>query len=114
ASPSLTVPTRSSSVFRRPNWRRSVRRLAARRRTVSRIHTRFPSQHSLTSSILFCEVRVKPHRGVFTVALIGPDGAGKSTISRKVVEMLDIPAKYLYMGVNLEASNLMLPTTRLA
>jgi len=57
---------------------------------------------------------VKPHRGVFTVALIGPDGAGKSTISRKVVEMLDIPAKYLYMGVNLEASNLMLPTTRLA
>lgn len=56
---------------------------------------------------------MKLRRGVFTVALIGPDGAGKSTISRKVIELLDIPAKYLYMGVNLESSNLMLPTTRL-
>ena len=50
---------------------------------------------------------------MFTVALIGPDGAGKSTIGRKLEKNSPLPAKYLYMGVNLESSNLVLPTTRL-
>lgn len=50
---------------------------------------------------------------VFTVAIIGADGAGKSTITRQVIQSLTIPAKYVYMGVNLENSNLVLPTTRL-
>jgi thymidylate kinase len=49
-----------------------------------------------------------------TVALIGSDGAGKSTVAREVVRRLPIPSEYLYMGVNLEASPVMLPTTRLA
>jgi thymidylate kinase len=49
-----------------------------------------------------------------TVALVGADGAGKSTLCREV-EAADLPApvKSIYMGVNLEASSLMLPTTRL-
>jgi thymidylate kinase len=52
---------------------------------------------------------------VITVALIGPDGAGKSTISRALErEPLPGPLKRIYMGVNLESSSLMLPTTRLA
>ena len=50
---------------------------------------------------------------MFTVALIGPDGAGKSTIGRKLEQVSPLPAKYVYMGVNLESSNLVLPTTRL-
>jgi thymidylate kinase len=50
---------------------------------------------------------------MFTIALIGPDGAGKSTIGRKLQEMSPFPIKYVYMGVNLESSNLVLPTTRL-
>lgn len=50
---------------------------------------------------------------MFTVALVGPDGAGKSTIGRAVEQQLPLPARYLYMGVNLEASDVMLPTTRL-
>lgn len=50
---------------------------------------------------------------MFTVALIGPDGAGKSTIGRKLELISPIPVKYVYMGVNLESSNLVLPTTRL-
>jgi thymidylate kinase len=50
---------------------------------------------------------------MFTVALIGPDGAGKSTIGQKLEQISPIPIKYLYMGVNLESSNLVLPTTRL-
>lgn len=50
---------------------------------------------------------------MFTVALIGPDGAGKSTIGHKLEQVSPLPIKYMYMGVNLESSNLVLPTTRL-
>jgi cytidylate kinase len=51
---------------------------------------------------------------MFTVALIGPDGAGKTTISRRLEHELPLPVKYVYMGINTVASNHMLPTTRLA
>jgi thymidylate kinase len=50
---------------------------------------------------------------MFTVALIGPDGAGKTTIGRRLEHALPLPVKYVYMGVNLDSSNHMLPTTRL-
>jgi thymidylate kinase len=50
---------------------------------------------------------------MFTVALIGPDGAGKTTIGREVETTLSIPVKYVYMGINLDSSSLVLPTTRL-
>jgi thymidylate kinase len=49
----------------------------------------------------------------FTVALIGPDGSGKTTVARALDGALSLPVKYLYMGVNWEASNHLLPTTRL-
>jgi thymidylate kinase len=49
-----------------------------------------------------------------SVALIGIDGAGKSTVAHDVVGRLPFDAGYLYMGVNLDASPVMLPTTRLA
>lgn len=48
-----------------------------------------------------------------TVALIGPDGSGKTTIAKRLENTLPLPIKYLYMGVNLDSSNHMLPTTRL-
>ncbi|HET7743688.1 MAG TPA: hypothetical protein VFK76_03015 [Gaiellaceae bacterium] len=47
------------------------------------------------------------------MALIGPDGAGKTTIARRLESSLPMPVKYLYMGVNPEGSNHLLPTTRL-
>lgn len=50
---------------------------------------------------------------MFTVALVGPDGAGKTTIGRRLESLLPLPTKYIYMGVNLDSSNLVLPTTRL-
>src|SRR5215213_5728826 len=50
---------------------------------------------------------------MFTVALIGPDGAGKTTITRRLIHELSLPMKYVYLGINLETSNLVLPTTRL-
>jgi thymidylate kinase len=48
-----------------------------------------------------------------TVALIGPDGAGKTTLARCLAASLGRPAAYVYMGINAEASDLMLPTTRI-
>jgi thymidylate kinase len=49
----------------------------------------------------------------FTVALIGPDGAGKTTLAQRLERELPMPARYLYMGVNAEASNSVLPSTRM-
>lgn len=49
-----------------------------------------------------------------TIALIGPDGAGKTTITRRLQESGILPFRYLYMGVNISASNVALPTARLA
>jgi thymidylate kinase len=49
----------------------------------------------------------------FTVALVGPDGTGKTTVSRRLEAALPFPVKTVYMGINPETSRLMLPTTRL-
>ena len=49
---------------------------------------------------------------MFTVALIGPDGVGKTTIARHLERDFPLPLKYMYMGDNVESCNHMLPTTR--
>ena len=48
-----------------------------------------------------------------TVAIIGADGAGKTTIAQKLEASFSPPVKYLYMGANIESSNVALPTSRL-
>ena len=50
---------------------------------------------------------------MYTVALIGPDGAGKTTVARKLERALELPSKYVYMGINPADANFSLPTTRL-
>lgn len=50
---------------------------------------------------------------MFSVAVVGPDGSGKTTICRRLGESLPLPTRYVYMGVSPDSSNLMLPTTRL-
>jgi thymidylate kinase len=44
---------------------------------------------------------------------VGADGAGKSTVTRMVERSIPVPATTVYMGVSLESSTTMLPTTRL-
>lgn len=47
-----------------------------------------------------------------TVAIIGPDGAGKTTVARRLADDPSLRVRYLYLGVNPDASNRMLFTTR--
>ena len=49
-----------------------------------------------------------------TVALIGPDGAGKTTVAKRLPDLLPVPVRSLYLGVSTDSSNVMLPTTRIA
>jgi hypothetical protein len=48
-----------------------------------------------------------------TVALIGGDGAGKTTIAKAVIQSSGLPMKYLYMGLSTRSSNYALPTSKL-
>ena len=47
-----------------------------------------------------------------TVALIGADGAGKTSVAHALERSRELAVKTIYMGVNSEASDHMLPTTR--
>jgi thymidylate kinase len=53
------------------------------------------------------------HSRAFSVALVGPDGSGKTTIARRLEQAFPHRLKYLYMGINSESSNVALPTTRI-
>lgn len=50
---------------------------------------------------------------MLTIALLGADGAGKTTVGRRLPEELSVPVRYVYMGVNGAAATHGLPTTRL-
>ena len=47
------------------------------------------------------------------IAVIGGDGAGKTTVTRLLLEARRWPFRYLYMGINVGSSNAALPTSRL-
>lgn len=51
--------------------------------------------------------------GGFSAALIGADGAGKTTVGQALERSAGLRIKYLYMGSNPEAASHSLPTTRL-
>lgn len=48
-----------------------------------------------------------------TIALIGADGSGKTTIANRLLTDQPIKLKYLYMGLNIESSNHSLFTSKL-
>jgi thymidylate kinase len=49
-----------------------------------------------------------------SVALIGPDGAGKTTLTRMLEASGVRPFKYIYMGIDTRRGNIALPTSRAA
>lgn len=51
------------------------------------------------------------NRGMI-IALLGPDGAGKTTLARALADANPGRARQIYMGTNAGASNVGLPTTR--
>jgi thymidylate kinase len=53
-------------------------------------------------------------KGTFTVALVGADGAGKTTVARLLERSSDLRCKYLYMGQSVLSSNAPLPSSLLA
>ena len=48
-----------------------------------------------------------------SLALVGADGSGKTTIGQLLAEDPPVPLKYIYMGLNIESSNVALPWSRL-
>lgn len=50
---------------------------------------------------------------MFTVALIGGDGSGKTTVAKSLEQSSPLRLKYVYMGLSTRSSNLALPTSRL-
>lgn len=50
---------------------------------------------------------------MLTVALIGSDGSGKTSIGRALHSSLPFRVKYMYMGPSIDSSNYALPTSRL-
>ena len=51
--------------------------------------------------------------GGFTIAIVGADGSGKSTIANMLLDAMPESTKYMYMGASTDASNVTLPTSRL-
>jgi len=47
-----------------------------------------------------------------TVALLAPDGGGKTTLANQLTRTFYLPSRYIYMGTNAAASTVGLPTTR--
>src|SRR5512136_940637 len=48
-----------------------------------------------------------------SIALVGVDGAGKTTVARELLRSARLPMKYVYMGFSTRSSNFALPTSRL-
>ncbi len=50
---------------------------------------------------------------MISVGLIGLDGSGKTSVAAALTERLPFKTRRVYMGTNLESSNVLLPTSRL-
>ena len=49
----------------------------------------------------------------FTLAIIGADGSGKSTVADRLVAQSHLRLKYMYMGASIDKSRFSLPTSRM-
>lgn len=70
-------------------------------------------RRAATPALRFLDRRTRAIRGHgLSLALLAPDGAGKTTLARSLGKTFYLPTRYVYMGTNLESSTITLPTTR--
>jgi thymidylate kinase len=85
---------------------------AAHLARADRVGTRW--RRAITPVLRFLDRRTRSLRTPgLTVALLAPDGAGKTTLARSLAQAFYLPTRYIYMGSNLNSGSVMLPTTRL-
>lgn len=72
-----------------------------------------PTRSAPTSRHLDRIAQAPTRRWGPSIAVVGPDGAGKTTITRMLESSRALRLKYLYMGINTSSSNIALPTSRL-
>ena len=96
------------------NWRVL---LSFRRKLSRRLFWASPFLSSWLFVSTFIHRRLRPFyfvvfRPGLSVALLAPDGAGKSTLSRALAEQKILRAKLIYMGSNYDSATVSLPTSR--
>jgi thymidylate kinase len=70
-------------------------------------------RRAVTPTLRFLDRRTRAVRGRgLSMALLAPDGAGKTTLARSLGKTFYLPTRYVYMGTNLDSSTITLPTTR--
>jgi thymidylate kinase len=96
------------------NWQSLLKQ---RRAVVRRLFLREPLMSAWRQISTMVLRRMRPlifalrQRGL-SVALLAPDGAGKSTLAKELTCDAFLHARLIYMGTNIEASTIGLPTTR--
>lgn len=96
------------------DWQALIKRRSPVRRLLFR-RNRMMSAGRFVSALLLRRMRpvfFALRRHGISVALLAPDGAGKSTLARELTRDAYLRAKLIYMGTNVAASTVGLPTTR--
>jgi thymidylate kinase len=96
------------------DWESVVKR---RPRLVRQLFWRDPLKTSWRYLSQRLKRRLRPvlfafRRRGLTIALLAPDGAGKTTLARELTREPFLQARLIYMGTNVEASTVGLPTTK--
>jgi thymidylate kinase len=111
--PSLAWPQIKQAILR-GEWDALLK---ARRAVMAQLAGRDPVgtrwRRVIRPALRFLDRRTRALRSRgFSVALLAPDGAGKTTLARALGQTFYLPTRYIYMGTNLESSTITLPTTR--
>jgi thymidylate kinase len=112
--PALITWNRIVQALQNENWQWFINQRAG---IVKKIFWQHPAIHSwrwLSNRLIR---RLRPlffmmRRHGLSVALLAPDGAGKSTLAAELTRIDYLRAQMIYMGGNSEAANINLPTTR--
>jgi thymidylate kinase len=112
-TPAITEDLLASAIDQQ-NWQILVSRRTAVARQLWERDSITNCTHAISAWLLR---RLRPllfalrRRGMM-VALLAPDGAGKSTLAQALTQETQLRARLIYAGTNIGASNISLPSTR--